>query len=43
MTRLETDVAIIGGGLGGVAAALAALSGEARISSPNLPTGSADS
>ncbi len=31
MTRLETDVAIIGGGLGGVAAALAALSGGARV------------
>ena len=31
MTCLETDVAIIGGGLGGVAAALAALSGGARV------------
>ena len=31
MTRLKTDVAIIGGGLGGVAAALAALSGGARV------------
>ena len=31
MKRLETDVAIIGGGLGGVAAALAALSGGARV------------
>ena len=31
MKRLETDVAIISGGLGGVAAALAALSGGARV------------
>ena len=31
MNKLETDVAIIGGGLGGVAAALAALSGGARV------------
>ena len=31
MKRLETDVAIIGGGLGGVAAALAAISGGARV------------
>ena len=31
MRRLETDVAIFGGGLGGVAAALAALSGGVRV------------
>ena len=30
-TRLETDVAVIGGSLGGVAAALAALTGGARV------------
>lgn len=31
MNKLATDVAIVGGGLGGVAAALAALSGGARV------------